>query len=78
MLRENYSYVDVPEEKSEEILGKLRDIDVDGGKVFVRKATVISAPRENRAPPMDAPMEEGGESQPMPAQGQADESEPVM
>lgn len=78
LLRENYSYVDVPEEKSEEILGKLREIDVEGGKVFVRKATVISAPRENRAPPMDAPMDEGGESQPMPAEGQGDESEPVM
>ena len=78
LLRENYSYVDVPEEKSEEILGKLRDIDMDGGKVFVRKATVISAPRENRAPQNEMPMDEGGDNQAQVPSSSADETEPVM
>ncbi|MCB0333412.1 MAG: DbpA RNA binding domain-containing protein, partial [Bdellovibrionales bacterium] len=45
-LRDKYGFVDFPEEASEEVLTKLKDLELpNGDKVFACKATLISAPR---------------------------------
>ncbi len=49
IVRDLYTFVDVPEELADTVVAKLNESEVAGvGKVFVRKAVTITAPREEK------------------------------
>ena len=63
-LRDSYAFVDLPEDKAEAILGKLEGAEVSPGVgLFFRKATIISAPREQGAAGDEGQFAEGEGSQ---------------
>ncbi len=77
-LRDKYGFVDFPEEVSEDVLEKLKDMELPSGdKVFACKATVISAPRSEQSEEEDSSSTSEEESTSEQAQEEQTEAAPA-
>ncbi len=61
-IRDHYTFVDFDEEQADTIIAKLQETEFPNvGKLFIRKATVINAPRERNTAEDDEATEEDAE-----------------